>query len=83
AKVRYTGISFVYQFSGIFASGITPIIATALLKSGEGKPWQICAYVMFAGLVSAVSAALIGRSSGTGEVREASGVAAAPAKQMR
>src|SRR5256885_8320732 len=27
AKVRYTGISFVYQFSGIFASGITPIIA--------------------------------------------------------
>ncbi|MCD9122037.1 MFS transporter [Cupriavidus sp. UGS-1] len=83
AKVRYTGISFVYQFSGIFASGITPIIATALLKSGEGKPWQICAYVMFAGLVSAVSAALIGRLSGTGEVREASGVAAAPARPMR
>src|SRR5690606_16866774 len=27
--VRYTGISFVYQFSGIFASGITPMIATA------------------------------------------------------
>ena len=42
AKVRYTGISFVYQFSGIFASGITPIIATALLKSGGGEPWQIC-----------------------------------------
>ena len=38
AKVRYTGISFVYQFSGIFASGITPIIATALLKSGGGQP---------------------------------------------
>ncbi|KWR88644.1 hypothetical protein RM96_18635 [Cupriavidus sp. IDO] len=60
AKVRYTGISFVYQFSGIFASGITPIIATALLKSGGGKPWQICAYVVFAGLVSALSVALIG-----------------------
>ncbi|UZN49577.1 MHS family MFS transporter [Cupriavidus cauae] len=83
AKVRYTGISFVYQFSGIFASGITPIIATALLKSGEGKPWQICAYVMFAGLVSAVSAALIGRSSGSGEVREAGPVVAASARQMR
>ena len=41
AKVRYTGISFVYQFSGIFASGITPIVATALLKSGGGQPWQI------------------------------------------
>lgn len=61
AKVRYTGISFVYQFSGIFASGITPIIATALLKSGGGQPWQICAYVLFAGAVSALSAAWIGR----------------------
>jgi MFS transporter, MHS family, shikimate and dehydroshikimate transport protein len=62
AKVRYTGISFVYQFSGIFASGITPIIATALLRSGGGQPWQICAYVLFAGIVSAISAAWIGRS---------------------
>ncbi len=62
AKVRYTGISFVYQFSGIFASGITPIIATALLKSGGGEPWQICMYVVFAGLVSALCAWLIGRN---------------------
>ena len=62
ARVRYSGISFVYQFSGIFASGITPIVATALLKSGGGEPWLICAYVVFAGVVSAISAALIGRS---------------------
>jgi MHS family shikimate/dehydroshikimate transporter-like MFS transporter len=61
AKVRYTGISFVYQFSGIFASGITPIIATALLKSGDGDPWQVCLYVVFAGAVSAVCAWSIGR----------------------
>jgi metabolite-proton symporter len=54
ARVRYTGISFVYQFSGIFASGITPLIATALLAQGNGKPWLICAYVVFAGVVSAV-----------------------------
>jgi MHS family metabolite:H+ symporter-like MFS transporter len=62
ARVRYTGISFVYQFSGIFASGITPIVATALLKSGGGEPWQICAYVLFAGVVSALCAATIGRA---------------------
>ena len=62
AKVRYTGISFVYQFSGIFASGITPIIATALLKSGGGEPWQICMYVLFAGVVSAICAWMIGRA---------------------
>ncbi|MET3479177.1 MHS family metabolite:H+ symporter-like MFS transporter [Variovorax sp. 1126] len=66
AKVRYTGISFVYQFSGIFASGITPIIATALLKSGGGEPWQICLYVLFAGVVSAACAWMIGRSAAGG-----------------
>jgi MHS family metabolite:H+ symporter-like MFS transporter len=61
AKVRYTGISFVYQFSGIFASGITPIIATALLKTGGGQPWHIALYVLFAGAVSAACAWSIGR----------------------
>lgn len=62
ARVRYTGISFVYQFSGIFASGLTPIIATALLKASDGQPWTICLYVAFAGFVSAMSAWWIGRS---------------------
>ena len=59
ARVRFTGISFVYQFSGIFASGITPIIATALIAKGDGKPWLLCAYVLFAGLISMISALLI------------------------
>ncbi|MEW6122073.1 MAG: MFS transporter [Pseudomonadota bacterium] len=59
ARVRYTGISFVYQFSGIFASGITPIIATYLLAQGGGSPWQVCAYVVFAALVSMLSAMAI------------------------
>ncbi len=60
AKVRYSGVSFVYQFSGIFASGITPIIATYLLKEGNGEPWLIASYVCFSGLVSALSAIWIG-----------------------
>ena len=59
ARVRYTGISFVYQFSGIFASGITPLVATALLAKGDGAPWLICAYVLFAGIVSAACALAI------------------------
>ena len=54
-RVRYTGISFVYQFSGIFASGLTPIIATALLPAGGGKPWLICLYVLAVSVVSALS----------------------------
>jgi MFS transporter, MHS family, shikimate and dehydroshikimate transport protein len=59
ARVRFTGISFVYQFSGIFASGITPIIATALIAQGDGKPWLLCGYVLFAGVVSMICALLM------------------------
>lgn len=55
-RVRYTGISFVYQFSGIFASGITPIVATYLIAANGKQPWYLCAYVVFAALVSAASA---------------------------
>ncbi|WP_425805523.1 MFS transporter [Desulfitobacterium sp. Sab5] len=60
AKVRYTGVSFVYQFSGIFASGITPIVATALLKVGNGSANYLCDYVLFSAAVSALSAWWIG-----------------------
>lgn len=58
-KVRYTGISFVYQFSGIFASGITPIIATYLIDYGQGTPWLLAGYVTFSAIVSMISALLI------------------------
>lgn len=61
-RVRYTGISFVYQFSGIFASGLTPIIATALLAIGGGQPWLICLYVLVVSLVSALSVYLMTES---------------------
>ena len=54
-RVRYTGISFVYQFSAIFASGLTPIIATSLLPLGDNKPWLICAYILVVSMISAAS----------------------------
>jgi MFS family permease len=54
-RVRYTGISFVYQFSGIFASGLTPIIATALLPLGGNRPWLICIYILVVSIISALS----------------------------
>jgi MFS transporter, MHS family, shikimate and dehydroshikimate transport protein len=69
-RVRYTGISFVYQVSGIFASGITPLVAAALLKADDNQPWLICWYVLFAGVVSALSAYWISRRhrvAGTGQ----------------
>ncbi len=40
ARVRYTGISFVYQFSGIFASGLTrsspPRCSNTRVRTGRG-----------------------------------------------
>ncbi|WP_439888883.1 MFS transporter [Pseudomonas sp. MBLB4123] len=76
AKVRYTGISFVYQFSGIFASGLTPIIATALMRSSDGQPWTTCLYVLAVGAISAYSVWWIGRRKGEQVTPEEVGVAA-------
>jgi metabolite-proton symporter len=54
-RVRYSGVSFVYQASGIFASGLTPIIATWLLSVGGGRPWIFCGYVVVVAAISALS----------------------------
>ena len=52
-SVRYSAISFVYQFSGIFAAGLTPMVATMLVAWNGGEPWYLCAYLGSAGLISA------------------------------
>jgi metabolite-proton symporter len=50
--VRYSGISFVYQFSGIVASGLTPLVLTALLGRGGDEPWLLVGYVVATAVVS-------------------------------
>jgi len=52
-SVRYSAISFVYQFSGIFAAGLTPMVATMLVAWNGSEPWYLCAYLGSAGLISA------------------------------
>ena len=66
-EVRYTGISFVYQFSGIFASGITPMIATYLLKANNGDPWLVVAYTVVVGVISGISALAMRQRPGSSE----------------
>lgn len=61
-RVRYSGISIVYQVSGIVSSSITPLIATILLEHGGGKPWCLASYVCVAGVISAVSTYLMRRT---------------------
>ena len=45
AKIRYSGISVVFQFASIVSSGLTPLILTALLYAGGEEPWLICLYI--------------------------------------
>jgi MHS family metabolite:H+ symporter-like MFS transporter len=61
--VRYTGISFVYQFAGVFAGGLTPIIATWLSARAGGEPWYLCGYVLAIGILSAACTLWIGLRS--------------------
>jgi MFS family permease len=50
-RLRYTGMSFIYQFSGIYASGMTPLIVNALLFAGGGSPWWACGYLVLTGVI--------------------------------
>ena len=52
ARIRYTGLSTVYQLSGVFASGITPMILTALIAAGGGSPWIACGYLVTTAVIS-------------------------------
>ena len=78
AHVRYSGVSFAYQFSGIFASGLTPLIATALIDAGGGKPWLVVLYVLGVAIVSLISVLLMnGISKGSSSLSEPGALQAA------
>lgn len=58
-EIRYTGLSVVYQFSGIYASGVTPLILTALIAAGSGSPWLACGFLVGTSVISVVATSLI------------------------
>jgi len=59
ARVRYTGLSTVYQLSGVYASGLTPLILTALIAAGGTAPWLACTYLVATAAISVVATALL------------------------
>ncbi|UYP18983.1 MHS family MFS transporter [Rhodococcus sp. Z13] len=59
AEIRYTGLSVVYQFSGIYASGITPLILTALIAAAGGSPWLACGYLVATSVISVIATSLM------------------------
>jgi MFS transporter, MHS family, shikimate and dehydroshikimate transport protein len=57
ARVRYSGASLGYQLASVFAGGLSPLVATALLAWGGGKPWAIACYMIGLVVVTVVSVA--------------------------
>ncbi len=51
-RVRYSGISVVYQLSGIFASGLTPLVLAYLLRSAGGGLSLIIGYIVLVSVIS-------------------------------
>ncbi|MCU1662131.1 MAG: major facilitator transporter [Pseudonocardia sp.] len=59
--VRYTGMSLVFQGSGIWASGLTPVVLTGLLALGGGTPWWAAGYLAATAVISLVAIVLMPR----------------------
>ena len=55
-RVRYSGASLAYQLSSVFAGGLAPLIATALL-AGAGI-YAVAAYMMVMAAISSIAAYL-------------------------
>jgi MFS family permease len=60
-RVRYTGVSLVYQIGAILSVSLTPLAATALLHANDNQPWLVASYVAAAGVISAICVALMKR----------------------
>ncbi|TPG29525.1 MFS transporter [Mycolicibacterium hodleri] len=58
-RIRYTGLSTVYQLSGVYASGLTPLILTALIAAGGNSPWLACSYLVATATIGVVTTLLL------------------------
>jgi MFS family permease len=55
ARLRYSGASLGYQLASVFAGGLSPLIATALLAKSDGRPWYIALYMIGLVLITVIS----------------------------
>ncbi|OLL74256.1 transporter [Pseudonocardia sp. Ae168_Ps1] len=56
-KVRYSGVSIGYQLASVFAGGLAPVIAVALLTA-TGTGFSIAVYIAASSVVTIVAVAL-------------------------
>jgi MFS transporter, MHS family, shikimate and dehydroshikimate transport protein len=63
-RVRYTGVSLVYQIGAIMFLAPLPILAALLVHMDGDQPWTLALYLLIACCVSALSASLMRRTFG-------------------
>lgn len=54
-RVRYSGVSIGSQVAAVFAGGLAPLIATALLAWASGNPWPVSVYLIGLALITFVA----------------------------
>lgn len=54
-RVRYSGMSLVYQIGVLPTGAVAPLIATTLVVSYSGASWPVAVYVLLMALVTLVS----------------------------
>lgn len=59
SHVRYSGISLGVQVSGAIGGGLAPLIATWLLKAGNGNPLMLASYLTGLGIIALISVSLM------------------------
>ena len=74
-RVRYSGASLGYQLASVIAGGLSPLIATGLLKQ-TGVSWPIALFVVGMATVTTVSVFLAAETA-HGEITAESGVSQA------
>jgi MHS family shikimate/dehydroshikimate transporter-like MFS transporter len=71
-RVRYTGASLGYQLSSVLAGGLSPLIATDLLRR-TGRSWPIALYIVGMALITTISVFLARETAHTEIVQQTSG----------
>lgn len=76
-KVRYSGASLGYQGASIFAGGLAPFIATALLGFSGNTSWPIAVYLIVMSLITLICTFLAGETRPATTAMSAQGATAA------
>jgi MFS family permease len=56
-EVRYTGVALGHEIASVFAGGMSPLIATALLASFQAS-WPVSLFLAGLGLISVIAVVL-------------------------